>query len=123
MNPKPDTQFRSPEHILRPRSAVIVGASERAKYPVTISGNLRKFGYAGKLYLINPKYTEINGSKCYANFAALPEVPEHAMIIVPATAALPALEDAAAAGVKTATVFSANMGDGGSRESISAAPG
>ena len=69
--------------MLNPKSIAIIGASPDAN---KLNGRpfhfLRRDGYAGKLYPVNPKYTEISGIPCYPNVAALPEAPELAVIIV-----------------------------------------
>jgi acyl-CoA synthetase (NDP forming) len=50
--------FRSPLPLLNPGSVAIVGASERAKWATQIFGNLRAFGYPGKIYPVNPRLTD-----------------------------------------------------------------
>ena len=50
--------FRSPAPLLQARSVAIVGASERARWPVSIHRNLTEAGYAGKIYPINPEVFE-----------------------------------------------------------------
>jgi acyl-CoA synthetase (NDP forming) len=68
--------------MLRPKSIAIIGASPDAN---KLNGRpfhfLRRDGYAGKLYPVNPKYTEIDGVPCYPNVTSLPEAPELAVII------------------------------------------
>jgi len=104
--------FTSPEPILRARSVAIVGASERAKWPSSIFASLRDNGYPGKIYPINPRYQEVWGVRCYPDFASLPEPVEHALIIIPAGAVQATLEEGAAHGLKSATVYAANIGEG-----------
>lgn len=104
--------FTSPESILRARSVAIVGASERAKWPTSIFSSLRDAGYPGKVYPINPRYETVWGVRCYPNFAALPEPAEHALVIIPAGAVQATLEEAAAHGLKSATVYAASIGEG-----------
>jgi acetyltransferase len=104
--------FRSPHQLLQARSVAIVGASERAKWPVRIFSQLRDFGFPGRAYPINPHRSEVWGVRCYPSFAALPEVPDHALIIIPAEAVPAAVEEAAQAGVKAVTVYAANIGEG-----------
>ena len=76
--------FKSVETVLRARSLAIVGASDRGKWPSEIYAGLRDGGYNGKIYPINPRYSEIWGGPCYPGFGALPEAVEHAAVIVPA---------------------------------------
>ena len=70
--------------VLSPRSVAIVGASEN---PNKIGGRpllfLSRFGFQGQVYPINPKRSEAQGFKAYPDLAALPEVPEVAVVAVP----------------------------------------
>jgi acetyltransferase len=109
--------FKSPVTVLRARSLAIVGASERAKWPGDIYASLKNGGYAGNIYPINPRYSEVWGGPCYSGFGALPEPVEHAVVIVPASHVIPVIEDAVKNGVKSATVYSAGVGDGADPES------
>jgi hypothetical protein len=115
--------FRSPESVLRAKSIAIVGASERAPWARIMYRNLREFGYPGRLILVNPRQKEVFGEPCVPSLREAPEPVEHAMVIVPATGVAGVMEDAEAAGVRTATIYSAAMRDGPHRLGISAAPG
>jgi acyl-CoA synthetase (NDP forming) len=109
--------FRSPESVLRAKSIAIVGASERAPWARLIYRNLRDYGYSGRLTLVNPRQKEVFGERCVPSLREAPEPIEHAMVIVPAVGVAGVLEDAEAAGVGTATIYSAAMGDGPDPES------
>ncbi len=109
--------FRSPETVLRARSIAIVGASERARWPADIYGSLKKHNYKGDIYLINPRQSEVYGQKAYPNLRDLPAAVDHAIVIVPASAVAAVLEDAAARGIKSATVYAGGVGDGEGAES------
>jgi acyl-CoA synthetase (NDP forming) len=106
------TLFRSPVSVLQPASVAIVGASERSKWPRQIIENLKQFGFPGRVFLVNPRQKEVFGERCFPSLRELPEPVDHAMVIVPATAVADVLTDAEAAGVKSATVYAAAMGDG-----------
>ena len=113
----PKAPFKSADSVLRARSVAVVGASERARWPAQLITNLQRFKYPGTIGLVNPNRTELFGQRCYPRLADLPEPPEHAMIIVPAPAVPAALEDAAAAGVTSATIYASQLGDGDDPES------
>ena len=104
--------FRSPASVLRASSVALVGASERGKWPQLIFSSLRKFGYAGRVFLVNPRQTQVYGERCYPSLRALPEPVEHALVIVPAAGVADVLTDAKAAGVKSATIYAGAVGDG-----------
>jgi len=110
--------FKSPETVLRARSIAIVGASERGKWPTEIYSSLRDHGYPGAIYPINPRYTTIWNGPCYPALSALPEPVEHAAIIVPAQYVIPTIEDGVKSGIKSATVYSAGVGDGSDPEAL-----
>jgi len=112
-----NTQFRSVASALQAKSVAIVGASERAAWPSMIYKNLRQFGYPGRITLVNPRQKEVFGERCFPSLRALPEPVEHALVIVPAAGVPDVLTDGEAAGVKSATVYSAMMGDGDEPES------
>lgn len=112
-----DDEFRSVETVLRPRSIAIVGASERGRWPQDIYHASVEGGYAGDVYLINPRQSEVYGRRAYPSLKDLPKAPDHAIVIVPGSAVPGVLEDAAAAGVKSATVYAGAVGDGDSEAS------
>ncbi len=98
--------------MLNPPSVAIVGASERARWPQDIYANLKAAGYPGKIYPINPRLKELWGAPCYPDLASTPEPVAHALVIVPATAVLDALGVGVGAGLKSATVYAGNIGEG-----------
>jgi acetate---CoA ligase (ADP-forming) len=116
--PPADLSFRSPLPLLRPPSIAIVGASERAKWPTLIYRNLRDFGYPGTVYPVNPRGGEVWGLRCYPDLASLPKPPDYALVIVPAPAVQGVLETGVAAGLKSATVYASQIGEGDDPEII-----
>jgi acyl-CoA synthetase (NDP forming) len=103
--------------LLQPRSIAIVGASQD---PSKIGGRplelLRKYGYAGQIYPINPKGGVVQGLQAYASVADVPEAPDLAIIAVDAEKTPAAVEQCAARGVRGVVVFSsgfAELGEAG----------
>ena len=76
-------QTRRPlDPILSPKSIAVIGATERKRsVGRTVMHNLVAGGFAGKIYPVNPIQESILGIKAYPNVAALPEVPDLAVII------------------------------------------
>ena len=104
--------FRSPASVLAPSSVAIVGASERGQWQGMIYRNLRDLKYPGRVYLVNPRQQQVWGEPCFPSLREIPERVDHAMVIVPAVAVADVLLDAEAAGVNSATIYAAAMGDG-----------
>jgi acetate---CoA ligase (ADP-forming) len=96
-----------------PRNAVLVGASDRpGSWAARVWRNLNQYKFPGPLYLLNPRRNDVFGQPCYSDFAALPEPPDHLVVLVPAPAVANLLRRGAAAGARSATVFSAGFGEG-----------
>lgn len=97
-----------------PRSIAVIGASEN---PNKIGGRpilyMKRHGYQGAIYPINPSRAEIQGLKGYPSLAALPEAPELALVIVSGEAAVAAVDECAARGVKIAVVLASGFGETG----------
>jgi acetyltransferase len=113
-----DAVFKSPAAIFNPASVAIVGASERAKWPRQIFDNLRANGYRGQIFPVNPRAREVYGVPCYPDLASLPMPVEHALVIVPAAAVQDVLEAGVAAGLKSATIYAGNIGEGSEPEVV-----
>lgn len=101
------------ERLLNPRSVAIVGASAD---PTKISGMivefLRRSGFAGMLYPVNPRYQEINGLPCYPSVDALPETVDIIVCAIPVTAVFNAIESAARRGVPFCVLMTGGFGEG-----------
>src|SRR5262245_12495619 len=110
--------FKSPLPLFQPSSIAIVGASERAKWPGQLYRNLRDYGFPGKIYPVNPRVGEVWGVKCYPDLASLPEPPTHAFVIVPAPAVQGVLETGIAAGLKSASIYASQIGEGDDPEIV-----
>ena len=70
--------------------------------------------YGGAIYPVNPRYSTLwGGEHCYPALAALPEPPDHVVVLVPGEAAVEAILAAGDAGARSATVFTSGFGEGG----------
>ncbi len=108
----PRETFKSPLPVMRPKNVAIIGASDRAAWPRQIHGLLKNCGYPGRVFPVNPRQSEVWGEKCYPDLGALPEPVDHALVIVPAPAVIDVLESGVKAGLRSATVYAGNIGEG-----------
>lgn len=74
---------------------------------------LRKYGYAGPIYPINPKGGTIQGLQAYASILDTPTAPEMAILAVPVEATLQAVRDCGSRGVRGVIVLSAGFAEAG----------
>ncbi len=93
--------------LLRPRSVAVVGASARAdSLGYWALSNLRRGGFRGEIYPVNPGYEELQGIRCHAALAALPDTPDLVVFAVGDHRIETALDEAIAAGVPAAVIQS-----------------
>jgi acyl-CoA synthetase (NDP forming) len=108
------SQANGLDRLFVPHSIAVVGASSD---PMKTGGRpihmLKKHGFGGAIYPVNPKADEVQGLKAYASLEALPEVPDLVLIVVPGKAALEVLEVAAKMGVGAVNVLSAGFAENG----------
>jgi len=94
------------QFLFSPRSVAIIGqsddATKAAGRPLKF---LRRMGYPGRIYPVNPRRETVLGERAWPAVAALPEPPEHAYIVTSTEAAITAVEECGRLGVKVATVL------------------
>lgn len=100
--------------LFEPRAIALVGASpDLGKPGGRFLAFLAKFGYAGKIYPINPKYPAIAGLTCYPDLDKLPGPVDLVILLVAAEAVTGYLEAAAQAGARAAIVCSSGFDEAG----------
>ena len=99
---------------LDPASIAVIGASDN---PHKVGGRpmlfMRRYGYKGKIFPINPSRAEVQGYKAYPDLASLPEVPDMAIVALAGEGTVQAVEQCARMGVKVAVVMASGFGETG----------
>ncbi|MDR1159171.1 MAG: CoA-binding protein, partial [Syntrophomonadaceae bacterium] len=108
------SQSSNLEALFKPKNIAIIGASADVK---KIGGRpidyLKKYGYTGTIYPINPGRDEIQGVKAYHTVSEVPEPIDLAILAIPASVVLETIEQCAENGVKSAIIFSAGFAETG----------
>jgi acyl-CoA synthetase (NDP forming) len=103
-------ELASLRHVLAPESVVVIGASRR---PGTIGrsilDNIAAGGYAGRVYVVNPRARQIRGERCLTSILDLPEPADLAVIAVPAAAVLDVAEQCGQRGVLALVVITSGL--------------
>lgn len=100
--------------LLNPGSVAIVGASDDvSKWGGSILGLLRKFGYPGSVYPINPKGGMIQGLQSYPSIRAVGHPVDVAVLAVPQERTLAALQDCAQGGVRAVLLLTSQFAESG----------
>src|SRR5437588_794066 len=99
--------------LFRPRSVAIIGASSDANRiggrPVRFS----RYAFKGAIFPINPNQKEIQGLPAFASIRDVPGPVDQAIVALPAKAALQAVDDCIAKGVKAIVMFSSGFAETG----------
>lgn len=95
-----------------PKSVAVVGASRvPGKAGYCVIENLIANEYPGKIYPVNPNANEILGYKAYGSIASLPEIPDVAIVVIPAASTVNAVKECASKGVRTVVIASGGFAE------------
>ena len=102
------------EQALNPRSVAVIGASDN---PHKIGGRpilyMKRYGYRGAIYPINPTRAQVQELRSYPDLASLPQAPELVVVAVAGDDAVRAVEACADGGVRVAVVMASGFGETG----------
>jgi len=100
------------QYLFDPRHVAIVGASHtEGKIGYIILNNIIESGYRGRIYPVNPKGGEILGHRVYADIGDVEGEVDLALVVVPASIAVQAVEACARKGVKFAVVITSGFSE------------
>src|SRR3972149_7802441 len=101
-----------------PKSIAVIGASPiPGKLSYVILENLKKGGFLGAIYPVNPKYSSINNLRCYKSITETNDNIDIAVIVLPAPVVADSLKSAGKK-VRGAIIISSGfkeIGDEGKR--------
>ena len=102
------------DSLFSPRSIAIIGASTKpGTVGWTLTENIVKSDYTGKVYPVNPKADTLFDLPCYKDVSEIPESIELAIIIVPAAIVPSVLRAAVAKQARAAIIISAGFKETG----------
>ena len=107
--------------LLQPRSVAVVGASRRAEsvgHAVLLK--IRHGRFTGRLWAVNAHAESVADVPCYATVAQLPDVPDLAVLAVPAARVGAVAEECGQAGVRALVVLTAGLDRPQSRDLLAA---
>ncbi|WP_027546719.1 acetate--CoA ligase family protein [Bradyrhizobium sp. WSM2254] len=97
--------------LFRPESVAIIGASQKGGFATDILTNIKKWGFSGEVFAVNPRYDQIGGVPCFPSLSAIPHPVGLAIIAIPSKAIPAVLDDCAAAGVRAVQIISSGFAE------------
>ena len=102
------------EALFTPRSIALIGASDTpGRNNSRTQVYLRKHGYTGAIYPVNPRRDTIYGEKCYPSVKDIAGPVDHAFVTTPPQTVPQVIRECGEAGVPVATVFTAEFAESG----------
>lgn len=96
--------------LFRPRSVIVVGASDRpGSVGASVFRNILRGDFRGVAYPVNPNWRSVAGVRCYPTVAEVPERADLGVVIVPAAKVPGVVDPLADRGVRGLVVISAGF--------------
>ncbi len=105
-------KLRKFEYIFNPRTVAVIGASDNDGFSQALTGTKLR----DSLFLVNPKYKELHGKRCYASILDIEGGIDYVVIAVPALLVPRVLVECIEKGVKVVHVFTAGFSETGAEE-------
>ncbi len=102
--------IRHLDALFDPHSVAVIGASDRpGSVGATVWRNLRRGGFEGPCWPVNPQRATVGGEPAFASVAALPAAPELAVVCTPPAAVAGVIAELGARGTRAAVVLTAGQ--------------
>jgi len=102
------------DRFFHPASVAVVGASRaRGKTGHEVLVSLKRGGFEGKIFPVNPRADTIEGLTCYADLPAIGETPDLVVIAVPKAHVHGVIEQCARLGTKAVIIITAGFKESG----------
>ena len=100
------------KRLLKPRHIAFIGG----RYAIIAINEARRRGFAGKMFAVNPKRSDLEGVACVASIEDLPVAPDAVYLAIPADHVVDALRSLAAIGTGGVVCFSAGFKEAGNNQ-------
>ncbi len=99
------------DRLFSPESIAVVGASDLDRISGLPVKYLLDHEYPGDVYPVNPNRDELGGLTCYPSIEAVPEIPDLALVILPADLVPGAVEECFETGVENVLIVSSGFSE------------
>jgi acyl-CoA synthetase (NDP forming) len=96
-----------------PTGIALIGATDKSDWSATTFRNLMTTGFAGEVYLVNPRGGTVHGHDALASIEELPDTVDLAYVMVSAPNVLGVLRELAFRDIRNAVILTAGFGETG----------
>ena len=100
------------QRLLKPRHIAFIGG----RYAIIAINEARRRGFAGEMWAVNPKRSDLAGVPCVASIKDLPVAPDAVYLAIPASDVVEALRSLAVLGAGGVVCFSAGFKEAGNTQ-------
>jgi acyl-CoA synthetase (NDP forming) len=100
------------QRLLKPRHIAFIGG----RYAIIAINEARRRGFAGEMWAVNPKRSDLAGVPCVASIKDLPAAPDAVYLAIPASDVVEALHSLAVLGTGGVVCFSAGFKEAGNTQ-------
>lgn len=100
------------QRLLKPRHIAFIGG----RYAIIAINEARRRGFAGEMWAVNPKRSDLAGVPCVASIKDLPAAPDAVYLAIPASDVVEALRSLAVLGTGGVVCFSAGFKEAGNTQ-------
>ena len=108
---QPDIRRHRLDGLFAPRSIALVGATEKSAWSGLLTRNYSEFEFDGELFAVNPAGADVFGVPGFESLAAIGRSVDLAFIMVPQSAVLSVIEEAAATNIRNAVVLTSGYAE------------
>ncbi|AER65929.1 CoA-binding domain protein [Thermovirga lienii DSM 17291] len=107
------------EPLYSPKSIAVIGASQKLGIGRAVLENIKTYGFKGDLFAVNRSKEDVSGAKGYKSVKEIPKELDLAMMCIPSSKVLDAVQECAEKGVKAIVGIAAGFKEVGEKGALS----
>ncbi len=102
-------QRQNLRRLLKPKHVAIIGGRDAE----VVINELKRSGYSGAIWPVNPKRETLGGFRCYSDVTELPERPDGSFLAIPGASAIDVIGQLKSTGAGGVVCYTAGFGEAG----------
>lgn len=99
--------------LFNPKSVALVGATDNSQWSVYTHANLRRYSPDVTVHVVHPRHETVHGQQAFKSLSAIGEGVDLAFVMVPTSAVIDVMEEAAGTGTTNLVILTAGFAEAG----------